>query len=364
MSVSEDKARGTWYVQCRYKDWTGQPKKKTKRGFATKKAALAWEREFLARINGTPDMTMREFYCIYEEDLRTRIRRNTWETKAYLIEKKILPFFGKMKVNEISSRDIMRWQNEMMGMKTSVGLPFSETYLNTLSCQLSALFNHAVKYYNLPSNPMLKADRMGSSKASEMDFWTKDEYMAFSIAMMDKPQSFLAFELLYWCGMRCGELLALTPSDFDFQKSTVSITKSYQRIRGEDVVTDPKTKKSVRTIAMPEFLSEEVEDYLRLHPGIQGDERMLPVSKNYLHREMDRGCKETGAKRIRIHDLRHSHVSLLIEMGYSPLAIADRLGHESQQVTLTYAHLFPNKQEEMAQKLDEIRSNPFDKEEW
>lgn len=355
MSVSQDKDRGTWYVQCRYKDWTGKIQKKTKRGFKTKKDAAAWEREFLSRVTGTPNMTFAEFCKIYEEDMRPRVRRNTWESKAYIVERKLLPYFGKMPVNEITPHDIMKWQNEMMGLKTSSGLPYEPTYLNTLAIQLSAMFNHAVKYYNLPSNPMHKTDRMGKARAEEMEFWTKDEYLAFSRAMMDKPVSFLAFEILYWCGIRCGELLALTPSDFDFDTMTLSITKSLQRIRCEDVITPPKTPKSVRTIVMPRFLGEEVQEYLELYPGILPDDRIFTVNKNYLHHEMTRGCKETGVKRIRIHDLRHSHVSLLIEMGYTPLAIAERLGHESSQVTLTYAHLFPNKQEEMAKRLDDER---------
>ena len=76
------------------------------------------------------------------------------------------------------------------------------------------------------------------------------------------------------------------------------------------------------------------------------------MTKSYLHHEMNRGAKEAGVKRIRIHDLRHSHVSLLIEMGFSALAIADRVGHESVDITYKYAHLFPSKQQEMAQKLD------------
>lgn len=148
MSVSQDKDRGTWYVQCRYKDWTGKTQKKTKRGFKTKKDAAAWEREFLSRVNGTPNMTFAEFYKIYEEDMRPRVRRNTWESKAYIIERKLLPYFGKMPVNEITPHDIMKWQNEMMGLKTSSELPYEPTYLNTLAIQLSAMFNHAVKHYN------------------------------------------------------------------------------------------------------------------------------------------------------------------------------------------------------------------------
>ena len=169
---------------------------------------------------------------------------------------------------------------------------------------------------------------------------------------MDKPQSYYAFEVLYWCGIREGELLALTPADFDLDKGLLSITKSYQRLKGRDVITDPKTPKSVRVIQMPQFLTDEIRDYLKSLYKVQPDQQIFEVTKSYLHHEMDRGAKEAGVKRIRIHDLRHSHVSLLIEMGFSALAIADRVGHESVDITYKYAHLFPSKQQEMAQKLD------------
>lgn len=193
---------------------------------------------------------------------------------------------------------------------------------------------------------------MGSEKHKEMLFWTKEEYLKFAEVMMDKPQSYYAFEVLYWCGIREGELLALTPADFDLDKGLLSITKSYQRLKGRDVITDPKTPKSVRVIQMPQFLTDEIRDYLKSFYKVQPDQRIFEVTKSYLHHEMDRGAKEAGVKRIRIHDLRHSHVSLLIEMGFSALAIADRVGHESVDITYKYAHLFPSKQQEMAQKLD------------
>ena len=173
---------------------------------------------------------------------------------------------------------------------------------------------------------------------------------------MDKPIAYYAFEVLYWCGSREGELLALTPADFDFTKGTVSITKSYQRINGRDIITPPKTEKSNRIIKMPKFLCEEMQDYLKSLYGIEPDERIFPITKNHLHREMDRGSAQAGVKRIRIHDLRHSHVSLLIEMGFSAVAIADRVGHESIDITFNYAHLFPSRQTEMADKLDMERT--------
>ena len=141
-----------------------------------------------------------------------------------------------------------------------------------------------------------------------MLFWTKEEYKKFAFKMMDKPVSFYAFEMLYWCGIREGELLALTAADFNFDKETVTINKSYQRLHGEDVITTPKTKKSNRTIKMPHFLCEEMQEYLGMLYGLKKKDRIFTVTKSYLHHEMDRGAKAAGVKRIRIHDLRHPYV--------------------------------------------------------
>ena len=352
MPVFKDEARGTWYVMVRYQDWTGERKQKCKRGFATKREAQEWERSFQMQTSGDLDMTFEAFTELYTKDMKPRLKENTWLTKENIIQKKILPYFGKRKISEITTKDVIAWQNEMLNYRDKNGKAYSPTYLKTLHGQLSAILNHAVRFYGLKSNAAATAGCMGSEKHKEMLFWTKGEYLKFAEAMMDKPQSYYAFEVLYWCGIREGELLALTPADFDLDKGLLSITKSYQRLKGRDVITDPKTPKSVRVIQMPQFLTDEIRDYLKSLYKVQPDQRIFEVTKSYLHHEMDRGAKEAGVKRIRIHDLRHSHVSLLIEMGFSALAIADRVGHESVDITYKYAHLFPSKQQEIAQRLD------------
>ena len=352
MAAFKNKTNGTWYVQFRYTDWKGERQQKLKRGFATKKEAQAWEREFLMQKQADVNMTFESFAQLYEKDMKPKLKLNTWLTKESIIQKKILPYFGKRKLSEITAKDVMDWQNVIRGLTDAKGKPYSPTYLKTVHNQLSALFNHAVRYYGLQVNPAAKAGNMGVEERREMLFWTKEEYLKFADAMMDKPLSYYAFEMLYWCGIREGELLALTPGDFDFEKQTVSISKSYQRIKGQDVITDPKTAKSNRVIQMPAFLCEEMEDYIRSLYAVEPTDRIFAVTKSYLHREMDRGAKEAGVKRIRIHDLRHSHISLLIDMGFTALAIADRVGHESIDITYRYAHLFPTRQAEMADKLN------------
>lgn len=352
MAAFKNKTNGTWYVQFRYTDWKGERQQKLKRGFATKKEAQAWEREFLMQKQADVNMTFESFAQLYEKDMKPKLKLNTWLTKESIIQKKILPYFGKRKLSEITAKDVMDWQNVIRGLTDAKGKPYSPTYLKTVHNQLSALFNHAVRYYGLQVNPAAKAGNMGVEERREMLFWTKEEYLKFADAMMDKPLSYYAFEMLYWCGIREGELLALTPGDFDFEKQTVTISKSYQRIKGKDVITDPKTPKSNRVIQMPAFLCEEMRDYIKSLYGVKPTDRIFTVTKSYLHREMDRGAKEAGVKRIRIHDLRHSHISLLIDMGFTALAIADRVGHESIDITYRYAHLFPTRQAEMADKLD------------
>ena len=208
------------------------------------------------------------------------------------------------------------------------------------------------KHYKLKANPTHSVRSMGRKQNQEMAFWTKEEYLKFAEVMMDKPVAYYAFEMLYWCGIREGELLALTSSDFDLERGTVSITKSYQRIKGRDVIGPPKTEKGNRVIRMPDFLVDEIRDYLNMLYDVGQDDRMFTITKGFLHREMDRGSREAGVRRIRIHDLRHSHVSLLIDMGFTAVAIAGRVGHESIDITYRYAHMFPTTQNDIAAKLN------------
>lgn len=196
---------GTWYVMIRYQDWTGARKQKCKRGFSTRKEAADWELQFKLQKKASVDMTMESFCALYEEDVRPSLKQSTWLTKENIIQKKILPYLGKRKVSEITAKDVMDWHNQMRKLKTKTGKPLSPTYLKTIHGQLSTIFNHAVKYYDLSTNPARKAGALGEEEGKEMLFWTKEEYKRFAEEMMDKPLSYYAFQLLYWCGIRSGD---------------------------------------------------------------------------------------------------------------------------------------------------------------
>ena len=162
----------------------------------------------------------------------------------------------------------------------------------------------------------------------------------------------MIFQTLYWTGLREGEFLALTPADIDFENRSISVSKSYQRLNSRDIVSTPKTAKSKRIVSIPEFLCSELKEYVQ---DMRQDQRIFPYIKNDLRNFLRKVCSVTGVKVIRIHDIRHSHASLLIELGLSPKIIADRLGHEKIETTLNiYSHLYPNKQEEVADKLQAL----------
>lgn len=195
MAVYKEPKTNTWRVIYRYTDWNGERKQSQKRGFQTKREAQSWEREQLNKLGSDLDMTFRSFVEHYEEDRRSRIKDSTWESKEHIIRTKLLPYFGKLKMSSITPQQIVRWQNELINYRDKDGAPYSPVYLKSIQNQISAIFNHAVRYYNLKENPCKKAGSMGKKKNREMAFWTKEEYLQFIDAMMDKPLSFYAFEM-------------------------------------------------------------------------------------------------------------------------------------------------------------------------
>lgn len=341
MPVYKDEERGTWYVRCYYEDFTGKKKQIKKRGFKLQREAKEWEADFLRKQKGNTDMTFRSMYEIYIEDMGHRCRQSTIDGKKHVFEKLILPYFENKPINKITPKDIRAWQNELIGKE------YSNSYLDRIQNMMTALFNYAVDYFNLSENPCHKAGRMGKREVV-VNFWTKEEFDRILAAMEDDPTAHVSFSLLYYSGIRFGEFLALTIQDFDFQNNTLDISKSLQRIKKQDVITPPKTPKSIRNIIVPDFVMNEVKDYIASIYDLGETDRVFPFTKSYINNAMERACKKSGVKKIRIHDIRHSHASYLINLGCAPLLISERLGHEKIQTTLsTYSHLYPNKHQEV-----------------
>jgi len=348
MSVYKNEERGTWYTIFRYTDWTGQRKQKKKEGFQTKKEAQAFEADFLNSCKTDINITFSNLITVYMDDCKARLKPTTCANKEHLIRTKLVPYFGELPLCQIDTVTVRRWQNEIITSDEN----YAPTYQKVIHNQLSAILNYAVKYYGLSFNAAARCGSIGKKNADKMDFWTIDEFKTF-ISVVDNPISHTIFNLLFYSGMREGEMLALTLNDFDFSANTVDINKNYTRLGQKDIIQAPKTPKNKRKISLPEPIMNMVKEHSERIYGYKPNQRLFTVTKNFLHREMSKYCELSGIKRIRIHDIRHSHASMLIEIGIAPLAISERLGHEDIQTTLnTYSHLYPNKQSEIAQKLE------------
>ena len=349
MPAYKDKERDTWFCKFNYKDWRDETKTKLKRGFRTKKEAQEWEREFLQVQQADMDMEFSKFVDVYFTDKAPRLKERTIETKRIMLDTRIIPYFGKLRMNAIKPADIMKWQNDMMDQG------YKPTYLRMLQNQVTAVFNHAERFYGLKDNPCKKIDKMGKANARELNFWTKEEYDRFIQNFDEKEEMYrLMYQMLFWLGCRVGELLAICYGDINFKEKTVSITKTYYRRNKTDYITAPKTESSNRIVTMPNFLVEELKVYTDKMYELKAEERIFMVTDRAVQKKMKQKADKLNLKHIRVHDLRHSHIAFLIEKGTQPLIISKRVGHDSVTTTMNiYGHLYPDKQRQLADMLNE-----------
>lgn len=300
-------------------------------------------------VDISDDITFAEFYDIYYHDMEVRLKPASLSSKRHIFADKILPFFGSLPMRAITTQHVRKWQSVILRQN------YSNTYQQLIDFQLSAMMNYAQRYYDFP-NPCQKAGHIGGTQTKKLNFWTLEDYELFINSFSADPEAFTAFELLYWTGMRQGELLALTPADIDPSRRQIRITKSYTQIDGKDIISTPKTKKSIRNVDIPQFLLDETLVYIRTR-GISPNQRLFERTRHYLFTKLRKGCERSGVHTIRTHDIRHSHVSLLINAGFSALDIAERVGHESVSTTLdVYAHLFPDQQQMLVERLEALHA--------
>jgi len=348
MAQYKDEARGTWYCKFSYRDWTGQRRQKLKRGFSTKRDAAAWEREVLEKAAGTPDITFKSLYDLYFEDAKARLKLSTWRNKKAGSDKHILHFFEQKPINKITPADIRKWQNELAGKK------LKDSSCRAIYGYLSSIFNYAVKFHGLPKNPCSVVEPGKVAKRSSISFWTKDQFQLF-IKHIDEPEIYTGLMVLFYAGLRVGELLALAPADIDLDKCLIYVSKTYHRFECTDLITSPKTENSCRTVTIPPFLADCLREYAARVYTLENEERFFcTLTMMKLRYAMKKGAAATGLSRIRIHDLRHSHVSLLIDLGFSPYLVAERIGDTVDMVQKIYGHLYPNRHQEVADRLQAL----------
>ena len=357
MPAYKDEERGAWYCEFRYKEVNGNSKKKKKRGFKTKKEASEYERSFLSQLSTKAETILfKDFAEIYLKDMETKLKMSSYNNKKKIFRLKLIPFFKDMLIGDITPVVIRKWQNEQLENN------YKKSYFATIQKELSAIMNYAVRFYNLPYNPISKAGAVTTSpklkEKGEIKVWSLKEFKEF-IEHVKNYELYTIFNLLYFTGARIGEILALNYKDFDFKNQTMRINKNFQKIEGKEYITTPKTKSSIRTIKIPIFLCEIVQEYFNKLYDIE-IERVFNASRTNVHRCKNNIIKKYKLKSIRLHDFRHSHASILLNEGVNIIAVSKRLGHESIKMTLdTYSHLMDGNEDKLIDTLEKIKKEEF-----
>ena len=347
-SYADRNGKRKYYAAFYYSDFTGQRRKKKKEGFTTSAAAKQFERDFIELHSGNSEIQFSALVDNYLADCTQRLKGSTVYGKKRIIETHITPFFSAYQVSEITALHVRKWQNEILKKD------FKPGYQRMIHAQLAAVLNFAVKYYGLKQNPAALAGSIGTLKRIRpIQFYTLDQFKTFLPCVREKFR--LAFRILFYTGVRVGELLALTLADLDAAAGTLRINKTFSHIT--HTVQPPKTAKSNRIITLPPFLIRELQQYIETLYAPDPDSRLFYwITRRPLSDELARAAKKAGLPVIRIHDFRHSHASLLINLNFPPLVISERLGHESIKTTLEiYSHLYPDKAANVAARLEKLK---------
>lgn len=358
MPVYKDKERGTYFVQTRYTDINGDYKYLKKRGFATSKEAKEYERLEIrkAKIKITnvirfDDLCME--FLIYKD---SRVKSRTIKDNASRIENKMKPYFKNKFVDTITTEDVVGFQNFLLEKD------YSNNYLKALQSLLSGIFKFAVRNMYIERNPFdyIEYVKNMNKPEEEMKFWTYEEYLKFRSVVDDFYYQCL-FDTLYYSGMRIGELQARKWSDIDFNNSTLFINTNWDN-HNQTLTNSTKTGVS-RKIYLNKSVVEELKTlYSKNQPNkehfIFGD--LKPPGRTTITKHKNDYIKEYNTshddkiEQIRLHDFRHSHVSLLANKGLDSFTIAERLGHSKDMVEKRYSHMFPEKRKQVLDILDNL----------
>ena len=226
------------------------------------------------------DMNFEVFVEIYLEEVRTKIKLKSFVNKKRIMEKHILPYFEGKNMREITPEEIEKWQNKMAEtIDPKTGRAYTKSYIKTMHGHMRAIMNY-YKFSESPSEPEATGEKWIMAWDDELEIWKPDRYMRFAEAMMEKPLFFYVFEILYWCGLRDGEILALAPDDIDFEKKEISISKTFQSLNEKEYIMSCKSMGNKRTVSMPDFVCNEMKDYMDYI--YKGCLYLLHLSSNHL----------------------------------------------------------------------------------
>lgn len=355
MSVDKNK-QNRFYFSVRYTDNTGKviQKKVENSAWKNKKEALQAEREFLLSLvqPNIKDITYSDLYDYYLIDKKDRVKLRTLQTYKDAHEHHILPEFGNNLVSKISKNQIRSWQRQLLNKG------YANAYLKTIQASFKRVLLWGERNDFIEKNPYTIENIRATTVKHTMQYFTPEEYSKFESVITDKTDH-LIFDILYWCGLRKGEMQALTFNDINLVTGTLTVSKNYDYRNHK--VTTPKTFKSNRDVMLTDKLVADLSEYKAACSKLAGfsDKLFLfgldkPIAASTLERKKNQYCDLAKVKQIRIHDFRHSHVSLLINNNVSDYDISQRLGHSRDMVNNIYGHWFKDSQMKLVLKLNEL----------
>ena len=360
--VYKDKERGTYYavVSLGFDDITGKRIQKKKTGFTSQVEAQKWYEFTKADLSKTSvqmnsTMSFKTFVDKYfMPDYKTRTKSQTYDVGVARLKR--LDYFFDRKLSSISPIVIQDWHNCLLEDNVSM------SYIYSLHQFLQIILNFAGKLGLVSRNNAKVAGNVKRSRG-KVDFWTIEEFttfiQTFNQKRVNEKLMFTVYWFLFFTGLRIGELQALTWKDIDFEEKWVYIHKSiYYRNQKNWEFTDTKTQSSVRKL----YLDDDTLKYMREWKEVQGQigkidfifsDNGLPIVKNRVNKMLIRHAEKVNIKPIRVHDLRHSHASLMLQLGMNDLELKNRLGHSDISITLgVYSHLHPTAMRSVADKFN------------
>jgi len=370
-------------VRINYKDSFGEPRQIDRVTFGIDEAKTLEMQLIHDLKDESParNMTVRQLFDEWCRVKKYEIRESTLEKSKRVLEFHVLPTFENIKLKDLDMKKMSLWKLDMEAKKSSKGSePLALRTKQGVYKEFRALINYAIKMDYISKNPLVKLGNFKDSNyiKKDMQFYTDKEFAEYISAAKEKAVTdenngfmstwdyYVFFMIAFFTGMRKGEIYALTWNDVDLKKGFVSVKRSLsQKIKGPDKITPPKTRSSIRTLQLPSVLINALKEHLIRWKSARGFKNTYficggpaPVRDSSLENYNKLFASTAGLHKIRIHDFRHSHVSLLAAKGVNIQEIARRLGHSDIEMTWnTYSHLYPNEEEKAVEILNDLEIN-------
>lgn len=360
MAVTKDDITGKWQSQVWYVDWQGKRKRKHKRGFNSKKEALAWERAFLGEAHGEK-VTMASLIAAFKNNINTKVelgklKESTAYTKTNYLARYIEPYFTDVNAEKVLTRHINEWL-KTLNKKSHRGDRLSSGTLNVIRNLLSQVFEFGIDHYGLTINPVTRSEHSESfTNDKRAKLWSIEQYNTFYRALKEEHHKVI-FNTMFWGGLRIGELVVLTPNDIG--DNVIHVVKNNMHIGPKETkIGTTKNKSSTRDVAIPPKLCLQIKSYIAHQIGLAPTDQIFDIKERTIRSVLDYRAEKLGLPKISPHILRHSYASHSIAKCNDLAAVAKQLGHKSPKTTLkTYSHMVPGadiNQAEILNKFVEI----------